>query len=345
MYVDADTHVDECDETWSYMDEELRPTTLSFGPGEAPPWLHGAGPTDHSRFWFMDGQLRSRKIRSDEATGTIAATRELADVGARVRDMDDMGIGVQVLYPTVLLNELTRRQDLDVALCRSYNRWISAACAQSGGRMRWVAMPPMSSIPDALDELDFAKANGAVGVFKRGIEWDRPAHDPYFFPVYERAEALDLAVCVHATLPWTALDAHFSRLDNPYPQGTNGITVLQAFHGLVSRRVPERFPGLRFGFVEAGSSWLPYLLELTRLPKVAASLTDRRLFLTCEPGEDLAYLVSLFGSGSFIIGTDYGHSDRAAVRDKHKEISDSGVLDEAGIEALTRANAATLYAL
>lgn len=345
MFIDADTHVDECDETWRYMPEDLRPTTLSLEKDQIPPWLATNSASNHARFWFMDGQLHSRKVRSDEATGTVTATRELSDVPGRVRDMDDMGVELQVLYPTVLLNELTRRQDLDVALCRSYNRWLAERCGASQGRIAWVAMPPLSSMPDALEELEFAKANGAVGVFKRGIEWDRPVHDPYFFPLYSKAADLDLAVCIHATLPWTALDPHFSRLDNPYPQGTNGITVLQAFQGLVSRKIPERFPSLRFGFIESGSSWLPYLLELTRQPKVEESLTSRRFFVTCEPSEDIAYLVSLFGTSSLIIGTDYGHSDRAAVRDKHKEIASAGILDADGAERLTRENARQFYGL
>lgn len=293
----------------------------------------------------MDGQLRSHKVRSDEATGTVESTRELHDVAARVADMDRMSVDTQVVYPTVLLNELTRRVDLDIALCHSYNRWLAARSAESDGRIRWVAMPPLSSMPDALEEMRFAKEQGAVGIFKRGIEWDRPIHDPYFHPLYALADELDLPICIHATLPWTAIDAHFSRLDNPYPQGTNAITAMQAFHALVTNKIPSLFPAVRFGFVEAGASWLPSFFEMTRTKKTREQLAEWRFFVTCEPDEDLSYLINLFGDEHFIVGTDYTHSDRSSVLNKHQSICDRSDVDDTSAVRITSTNAYSFYGI
>jgi predicted TIM-barrel fold metal-dependent hydrolase len=49
-----------------------------------------------------------------------------------------------------------------------------------------------------LAEARFAKENGACAIFMRGTEGDRLLSDPYFFPLYEEAQRLDLAIGVHA---------------------------------------------------------------------------------------------------------------------------------------------------
>ena len=54
------------------------------------------------------------------------------------------------------------------------------------------AHSPTRSIEASITEMQWAKDHGAVGVFFRGIEGNRTLDDPYFFPVYQEAERLDL---------------------------------------------------------------------------------------------------------------------------------------------------------
>src|SRR5438132_1408892 len=99
--VDADAHVDETDATWEYMtaaESRYKPITVDPPEGKT---LTPGDKRPH-RYWFADGKLRLRRWRSDERTGTTQATRELLDVPARVRHMDEMGVDVQVIYPTYL---------------------------------------------------------------------------------------------------------------------------------------------------------------------------------------------------------------------------------------------------
>src|ERR1700733_337445 len=116
MFVDSDAHVDECEDTWAYLpkaDVDIRPRTLSFPNHDAPEWLYAGGgiaETDGSfEFWFIDGQIFPRRIRSDELTGTTKDKRELRDLSGRIADMDKRNIDVQVLYSTLFLNEVSRR--------------------------------------------------------------------------------------------------------------------------------------------------------------------------------------------------------------------------------------------
>ena len=55
-----------------------------------------------------------------------------------------------------------------MAIKRSYNRWLADRCRQTNGRLRWVCLPPLTDIPAAIEEVRFAKANGACGVMKKG---------------------------------------------------------------------------------------------------------------------------------------------------------------------------------
>ncbi len=63
--------------------------------------------------------------------------------------------------------------------------------------MKWVAVLPFQSMSEAVDEIRFAKQNGAVGIFFRGIEGEYTLDNPYLFPVYEEAQKHNLSICVH----------------------------------------------------------------------------------------------------------------------------------------------------
>ena len=46
------------------------------------------------------------------------------DIQARLKHMDGLGVDVQVLYPTIFLRPFTRRPEVELAVTRSYNRWL-----------------------------------------------------------------------------------------------------------------------------------------------------------------------------------------------------------------------------
>jgi predicted TIM-barrel fold metal-dependent hydrolase len=81
--------------------------------------------------------------------------------------MDELRVDVQVLYPTLFLHALTNRPEVELALCKSYNRWIAAMTEKSRGRLRWVAVLPLLSIDRAVEELRWAKDRGACGIQER----------------------------------------------------------------------------------------------------------------------------------------------------------------------------------
>ena len=314
--IDADTHVDETDATWDFLDPEYvkyRPITAVAVDDAASAGIA----KNFLRYWNIDGRLRLRRMRDDARTGTTEDTRELRDIPARLRQMDELGVDVQVLYPTLMLSAVSEKPEVELALCRSYNRWIASRCAESGGRLRWVASLPVLSIDCAVEEIAWAKENGAVSALKRGVEaGQRSAGDPYFYPLYRQAEAVDLAMCIHIGAGEVT-----EGMTNPIWQ--HRLPPIDAFVSLVLEGVPRRFPGLRFGFIEAMSSWVPFALaELEARKERMAWLIDvdlqedllreSRFYVAGQTHEDLTYISSRTGSGNLVIGSDYGHADQSA---------------------------------
>jgi predicted TIM-barrel fold metal-dependent hydrolase len=168
---------------------------------------------------------------------------------------------------------------------------------------------------EALKELRAAKENGACGVSLRGIEGNRLLCDPYFFPIYQEASRLDIPICIHTGAGSPAITSVFD-MNISGTLGHIRVLPLLAFRDIVANRVPERFPKLRFGFIEAASSWVPYVLHaLKRSTQEPAQgwgprlFREYRLYVACEADEDIPYLLRYIDEEHLIIGSDYGHTD------------------------------------
>jgi predicted TIM-barrel fold metal-dependent hydrolase len=254
--IDADAHVVESARTWDFMDpseKQYRPVPL-----EAP---ENAGV--RLQFWLIDGKVRGLRFpafsadeleRRSRLAGRKFAdsqeAKELGNVDLRLEHMDRTGVDIQVLHNTMFIEPATDRAAVEVALCKSYNRWLADIWRQGKGRLRWSCMAPTLSIPDALDQIRFAKENGACAVLMRPVEGNRLLVDPYFYPIYDEASRLDMAIAIHiangnswlvdlARHPvFTAAAFHRFR-----------VPTVAAFHDLLLSDIPQTFPKLRWGFI------------------------------------------------------------------------------------------------
>ena len=180
LKIDADAHVLETEKTWEYMEGSER----KFRP-------QVVGSTDGSsddEYWLVDGTLRlkSRNVGKN----TPMASRELRDVTARLNHIDELGVDIQVIFPTIFIIPLTPRPEIDLALCRSYNRWMADTCRQAKDRLRWVAVLPLLSMDKVYDEAKFAKERSA---FSARIGMRSAAERFLFFPTLRRRQPIELA--------------------------------------------------------------------------------------------------------------------------------------------------------
>jgi aminocarboxymuconate-semialdehyde decarboxylase len=338
LMIDADAHVIENESTWDYMLESERP----FKPRIVSSTNRGAS-TD---YLSIDGRLIPwTNIGKD----TPKAAREMTDLDARLGHMDELGVDVQVIYPTVFIFPCTRRPEVDLALSRSYNRWMADVFKKAPDRFGWVLVPPLLTMDRVLDELKFGKENGACGVFMRGLEGDRRLSDPYFFPLYEEAGRLDLPICVHS--------ANGSMIVHDFFADDSGfckfkLAVVGAFHSLIFDAIPQRFPKLRIGIIEVGAQWLPYAIhDLARRYARKAKrldehlLEENRIYIACQTDDDLSYILEYAGEDNLVIGSDYGHADNASELAALKRLKDRGDVKPRVMDKILCSNPARLYGL
>ena len=338
--VDADAHVLETERTWDYMDEserEFRPVVVSSG-----------GPGDPgTEFWLIDGRIQPKSQNVGE--DAPKASREREDIKTRIRHMDELGVSIQVLYPSVFLRPLTSRPEVELALCKSYNRWLANIWRQGKGRLRWAAVLPLLSMDKALAEARFAKENGGCALFVRGVEGERRLSDPYFYPLYEEASRLNMPVCVHASAGSFTLHDFFSR---ECGFSKFKLTVVGAFHSLVFDGIPDMFPKLRLGFIEVSAQWIPYAIhDLARRFKRKGRalkkdlLRENRIYVACQTDDDLPYIVKYAGENNLVIGSDYGHADTASEIEALRTLTQQGEVSANVINKILDNNPRAFYSL
>ena len=172
--VDADTHIAEPEAMWKLIDEKMAPRRPVLVGLPDDTWFG-----DRNALWLIDGNIFPKPAgkgsyrlvtpsaqKAEKVRGDIAiASREVADVGARVKDMDRLGVDVQVIYPTLFLVYITDDPELDTALSKAYNSWLGDACAKSNGRLKFVAVLPLRSIPESLKEMTASERIRRCGRF------------------------------------------------------------------------------------------------------------------------------------------------------------------------------------
>ncbi|MBM4298717.1 MAG: hypothetical protein FJ143_13345 [Deltaproteobacteria bacterium] len=353
--IDADAHVIETAETWSFMLEEERHL--------APELL--VSKKTGIEFWRFDDRVLAN---SNVGLNVPAESRDMTDVAARLSHMDALNIDVQVLYPTLFLRPTTARADVELALYRGYNRWLAHIWKLGNNRLRWVVLPPLrATMDDVIEEVNIAKANGACGVFMRGHEENRLLSDSTLYPLYREAERLDLPICVHAgTGAFGYYDQYgqdvFSRFKLP---------SVGAFNHLIYQGVPAKFPGLRWSFVETTAQWVPYAVnDLTirthaerefqrrnaghvltqarpkeRAINAATILADNRVYVACQTTDDLAYIAHCVGEDHITVGTDYGHADYSNDIEAIQTLAEGGKISATFAGKILNDNPKRLYGL
>ena len=354
--IDADAHVIETERTWDF----LEPSERKYRPTLAPPL-----PGSTRARWMVEGKqvgfrfqtLTEQEVQRREAAGrpvvTSQALRELDDVGLRVADMDRLGIDVQVLHNTIAIQALTEDPAVDVALCRAWNRWLAEIWKQGKGRLRWSMLPPIHSMPDALDEIRQARENGAVAVCLRPVEGERLLVDEDFYPIFDLAQQLDMAIAVHIANGNPTMTEIYGGADKPGGGfSTFRIPTVAACQQLLMSEVPRQFPRLRWGFIEASANWVPWVVADVKERMAIAGraapdslLEENRVYVTCQTNDDLPFVLKHAGEHSLVIGSDYGHFDASSELDAITVLKQASELPADTIKKIVDDNPRALYGL
>jgi uncharacterized protein len=329
--IDADGHIMEPVDLWeTRLPEEYRdrglivnredPHYQTISGLELPPRDKYVGREEHNK---MGEVLTEERYREPVSRDFSAASA--------IDSMDIEGIDASVLFPSrgLFLMGVDERVDpaVTTASARVYNDWLAEYCATAPGRLFGAAMVDPRQIDQAVAETQRAVAElGHVAVFLRpNPVCRRMWHDAAYDALWAVAQELDVPICFHEAgavpLPQVATDrfdrhGYWHVLTHPQEQQIALVSV-------VLGGITERFPRLRFGFLEAGAGWLPYMLwrmdeafenertwEFRNLTMEPSEYVRRQCFVSIDTDEEpgITTLHALDG-GNVVWGSDYPHPD------------------------------------
>ena len=255
------------------------------------------------------------------------------DPVARVERLDGEGLSKAILYPTLGLLWEAEIEDpeLVAAYCRSYNRWIVDHCKEAPERIYPIAHISLADADLAAAELERAVNDGCIGAMVAGYTWTRKAQGhPYYNPVWQMAEDLDIPIGLHPTFEPTQFTHHgrFEDLVPAEPIDFNFYfdvlapqTMMQAFVSVFQYAVFDRFPKGKCVVLESQAGWIGYLLDRmdavwggplagTELKNPPSSYFQSNCWISADPDErSVSQIIEHVGADKFFWASDFPHPD------------------------------------
>lgn len=358
MIIDADAHVNERVDVFADLLEEpyrsRSPRILEDTLGLTRILMEGR--------LYPDPRLRQAHSERVEGTKLGGTHPGAADREARLEALELEGLDAQVIYGSLGLALSTiRDDDFRTAMSRACNDYYAHFCGIAPDRLKCMAALPLPDVQASVEEMRRAvRELGHVGVTVPPNVDGKDLHHPDLEPLLAEAERLDVPIAVHWGNGSYLPAAGTERFDTHFMVHAIGHPVEQmiAVASVVCGGVLERFPGLRFVFLEAGCGWLPYWIErldehyerrgaevpeLTREP--SEYFRDGRCHVSAEPDEALVpALVDMLGPGCVLYASDYPHSD-SKFPESVRVVRERDDLTDEVKERLLGANAADFYGI
>ena len=269
-----------------------------------------------------------------------------AAAAGHVTYLDDRNIDVQIIGPRPFLTMGWMEPHLVPAWTRYVNDMIHQQCTFFPDRFLGACLlPQLSDAPDlthCIGELNRCVTEyGFVAAYASpdpaGRRTTPGMHEPYWYPLYERCQELDIPIIVHGT---NSLDPRFRVVPHNYQLG---FLIEQYLAGqfLGHSDVFERFPELRVIICHCGGALDRFVPTDPHLPQ--KDLSANLFYDTC--GYDLAFLEAAIrqrGVDRMVFGTEAPGSGRA-VRPETGRTSDDLVPVISGFEFLTAADKKKIF--
>src|SRR5713101_8807642 len=191
--------------------------------------------------------------------------RRLDDLGElRLKEMDEAAIDIQVLSHGAPSTQKLPAETA-AAIARRVNDRLHQVVAKNPQRFAAFAALPTAVPEAAADELERTAALGFKGAMLHGLANGVFLDDKRFWPIYARAEKLDLPIYMHPSLPQPdVMRIYYEDYAKDFPmitRATWGYTVETATLGirLVLSGVFEKYPKLKIILGHLGET-LPFLV-------------------------------------------------------------------------------------
>jgi uncharacterized protein len=335
--IDADGHICEPPDLWEkYIEPRFRegcPRLIILEGGEEILRIEGDyaislnGRKQPISFGAV-GAFGAREGKVSPRIPYLEGRRGGFDPYARIPDMDAEGIDAAFLYPSLgLFMGAIKDPEFSVAVCRAYNRWLADYCKSYPERLFGAAMLPMQSVEGAVQEMRFAaqQLGFRAGFIRPNPYNGRVLHDPDYDPLWAEAQELGFSIGIHggseSGQPTLGMERFVKGAAVRHAVG-HTFEMMAAATSLIMCGVCDRFPKVKFAFLESGGGWMAGWLDRmdrhyddkgfndTRLSMRPSELFRRQCFISFEPVEgSLKYLADYLGSENILWATDYPHLD------------------------------------
>jgi len=285
--------------------------------------------------------------------------------------LDRNDFAATVVYPTAGLG-FCRLIDVDLAIAgaRAYNDWLFDTYMSGDKRINGVALLPMQDPEAAAEELERAVTKlGMHAAMLPPTGLKSLLGSKEYWPVYEMANRLGCALGIHGGAHQDLGMNHETVFAATHSVG-HPFAVSSQFVDLLFQGTFERFPNVRWGFLEGGVAW--FLMMMERCPGshsgfLPVDLGKRYLQLGSEPMENylrrllkegrvfvgiegdepaLSFAVKKYGNEPFIFSSDFPHEvNQETIRHEIEELQNSDELTEDDKAAILFGNAERFYKL
>jgi uncharacterized protein len=248
---------------------------------------------------------------------------------ARLQVMDEEGIDIALLYPTISIfwEGWVNDPKLATAYTRAYNRWLVDFCSYDKKRLFPIAHISLIDPEGAVEETIRAKKEGCVGVYlspdmvARG--W-KHFDDPSFVRFWETVQDLQMPVGFHVVVrdqpsfhEWVRPGADFGLFNFTFL----AIDVMAGFTQMMSLAMFDKYPRMKCTVLESGANWISAWLDRmdhkyipmksrTQLKMKPSEYFYRQCIVSADPDETMtAQVVEHIGPDYFVWASDYPHID------------------------------------
>jgi uncharacterized protein len=246
------------------------------------------------------------------------------DVEARVRDMDEEGVDVQLMLPG--LPPATDDVEIELAFIRANHRYTNDFCRRYSHRLKSLIVVSNRAIAESVQEIHrWARAPWAVGI-QPNLTVGFPLDHPDLEPIWAAANEAGLCVAHHSFT--SGYPGYRDLWDNPFIGRTasHPWAAMRAIAAFFGAGIMDRHPNLRFCILESGFGWLPfwaarmddqsiymsYAVPQSLLRKPSEYMTSGRFFasLVIHEGEKMTNMVTDFlGDRVLMYSSDYPHAE------------------------------------
>ncbi|HEV2336384.1 MAG TPA: amidohydrolase family protein [Stellaceae bacterium] len=352
-----------------------------------PPELRDRAPRveerDGQAVWICDGKVWGTWGGKKPATGNDRPVKPLynsfdragiydqserrpAVAELRLADMDRDGVEAQIIFGPIFQIS-TDDPVLRVACYRVYNDWLMEFCEAAPDRL--IGAPMLPETPQAATEelLRLHQKGGVRQVTLMIANIDPKLDDPAWESLWSALEDTGIILGWHITVFGPNPKSRAAGKAASVFENTKFFMAnfLEPFVDLFAWGILERHPKLKMVMAEAGTGWLPWLVQEldyrhwrlweakdfwadkggTALETKPSELFKRQIWATFQEDYAAMSLIPFFGAGHLLWASDYPHPDGVWPHSQDAVARQMQNLSPEMRKKLAHDNAAALYGL